>query len=1055
MLLLLVCSCQSDLPEEIELAYEQLPKNIDYNLHVRPILSDKCFSCHGPDANTRKGGFRLDIKEDAFSLLENGHGRAIVAGNPSSSLLIERIFHSDPELLMPPAENNQALTEKEKATLYKWIEQNATYKDHWAFIAPVKGEIPEIENGDLAENEIDHFIIKKIKENGLTQSSKADKERLLRRVTMDLTGLPPTITEIDNFLKDDSKDAYEKIVNKLLESKAYGERMAMEWMDVARYADSHGMHADGARIMYPWRDWVIEAFNKNLSYQDFVTWQLAGDLLPDATFEQKLATAFNRNHTMTAEGGAIDEEFRLSYVFDRTETMATAFMGLTVGCAKCHDHKFDPFSQKEYYQLTAFFNNVKELGMTGDDGNYGPMIPIMSEEATAQLINLQQQIAQQSEKVELTSQQVKDIKAFAEKAPTTEPLASRIFYGKADYIKKDILDNNKSFTSGTTTQLSDDAIKGKSALLTGDYDELYIKDIDCFEATDPFSAALWINSTKKDSAKTQTLLATAGEKNNFWRGWEFELDDENRINFKLIHSYPHNYLHVRTKDSISTHQWQHLGFTNDGTAMAKGVGIYLNGKKAASEIVFDNLYKSIHPVTTSKHLLDKDRAIRVGKSYRNYTGESGVFKGKIDEIKVYNKSLTAAEMQLVAALPEATLNENMIAAHHVQGSPEVKKEMAELRNLVAKKFDLLADKMEVMVMEEMPTARPAFIYNRGVYTEPTEEVKPITPKVLPDFPKAFPQNRLGLSQWLFSKEHPLTARVTVNRYWQMMFGKGIVASTNDFGLQGALPSHPDLLDYLAVEFQENNWDMKWLIKKMVMSHTYRQTSKITEEHLEKDAANIMLAHAPTYRLPAEMIRDNALAASGLLVSQAGGESVKPYQPEGLWIEKSSFSYKLLTYKENRGDSLYRRSLYTFIRRTSPHPAMTIFDVPNREICTVKRELTSTPLQALVLLNDPQFVEAARVMAERIQVEGGESISEQIQYAFRLTTGRKANAPELEILEDLYNKQYTHYSKNKKEAKKIISVGDFQVPEFLDVSKTAALSMVTNTIINHNEAYIKR
>jgi len=944
MIFLTFFSCRRILPEVVHRHYTSLNDNLSFNNTVRPILSDRCFSCHGPDSNTRKADLRLDEKpkEAVFDQI------------------MDRILSEDPEQIMPPPDSKMLLSPEEKAILLKWINEGAKYEQHWAFIPPIKVKTPKLPEGYASQNEIDHFIAHKLKQNDLSQSKIADKEHLLRRVSLDLTGLPPTIAEMDAFHADKSDQAYETVVNKLMASSAFGERLAMEWMDVSRYADSHGLHVDGARMMWPWRDWVINAFNENMSYKDFVSMQIAGDMVPNATYEQKLATAFNRNHTMTAEGGAIDEEFRLLYAYDRTETFATVFLGLTVACARCHDHKFDPITQREFYELNAYFNNVKDLGMSGNDGNTGPLLAILPDSTHLKLKKLDQEIK------DLSSDEIFEIKEFID-LTSEEP----IFYGKIDTLVENKIDNNPNFTS-------------------------------------------------RAKSRTQTLLGTTGEKNDFWRGWDFYLDRENRLNVRLISNLPHNYIHARTSEEVNLNQWTKVAFSYDGTGEASGLKFSIDDRKVASISLYSRLYKSIHPITYGTNKKIERKAIRVGKSNRLYTGENGVFKGRIDEIKIY----------------------------HFPKKDSLRKKLSD-------KINLLEDVEEIMVMEEMEVPRKSFLYNRGEYDQPTIEVFPSTPAVLHKYPESVEKNRSGLAEWLFSEENTLTARVTVNRYWQMIFGTGLVSSANDFGIQGSKPSHPELLDYLALEFIENEWDIKWLLKKIVTSYTYQQSSTQTEVIQEIDPKNLLLSRGPSFRLQAEMIRDNALAASGLLTKKIGGESVKPYQPEGLWIEKSSFSKRLTTYQADHNDSLYRRSLYTFIRRTSPNPTMTIFDTPSREICVVKRENTSTPLQALVLLNDPQFVEAARAMAERIQVEGGLEIRGQIQYAFRLTTGRKGTSREIKLLEDLYKQQYNRFLLDKKSAKAFISVGEFRVPVNIDIPKTAALATVASTLLNHNETYMKR
>lgn len=1058
-LLLLISSCTSDLPDEIEFAYQSLPEVIDYNFHVKPILSDKCYACHGPDENTRRAGLRLDLEDAAFAALNSGNV-AIKKGNVRRSALIHRILAEDEQVQMPPPEFKNPLNSQEIATLHKWIEQGAEWKPHWSFIPPQKPEItPNTPDASTSGNVIDHFINTRLAREDLTPNGEADKERLIRRVTMDLTGLPPTLEEVDQFIRDTSPEAYEKVINRLMTSPQFGERLAMEWMDLSRYADSHGMHADGWRLMWPWRDWVIDAFNDNMPYDQFVTWQLAGDLLPQASREQILATAFHRNHAMTAEGGAIDEEFRLEYVADRTNTTATAFMGLTMECAKCHDHKFDPISQKEYYQLSSFFNNVKELGMTGDDGNYGPMLLMSSKEEQQQIDDLKAQISNKEKSRQLTLNEVMNIKDMVGKNdnPSKHQLEGYFPLDHQERKKnkggqlRTYFDGNDEASSPGEPQL----VEGKIGLAlehNEDYEELYLSKVGLFEAYEPYSAAIWINSEKRDSTKTQVIMGTAGEKNNFWRGWDFYLDEQNRLCFRLIHSLPHNYLHVRSTAEIDTAKWVHVGFTYDGSLKARGATLYIDGQETPTEIAFDNLYKTTLPIRAGNHQPD-ERPIRVGKSYRAYTGESGFFLGRLDEIYLYKRVISDMGMSKLA-LKEIEAPVEAKQRMKALRNPQVvalNKEIEELRKTL---LEIVGPIDEVMVMEEMPSPRKTFVRARGEYNSPAEQVAASTPEAVLPFPDDLPKNRLGLSQWLFSKDNPLTARVAVNRYWQMIFGRGIVKTINDFGSQGSLPSHPELLDWLAVEFMESGWDVKALMKLIVTSDTYRRSSAITPEAYEKDPENIYLSRAPSYRWPAEMIRDNALAASGLLVKKVGGASVKPYQPDGLWIELGNFSHKLLHYKEDKGDKLYRRSLYTFIRRTSPPPFMTTFDVPNRDVCVVQRERTNTPLQALVLLNDPQFVEAAKKMAERSMSQGTE-MRKNLAYAFRLATTRSPNQDELDILSSYYQEQVNQFRKNPAEANRLLNIGESAINVELDKTSLAAMTMVANTMLNHDEAYMRR
>ena len=1061
LLLVLAFSCSTSLPEAVEAEMTQLPETIDFNFHIRPILSDRCWSCHGPDEEARQAGLRLDTEEGAFQALAESGNRAFVAGNLSKSTAVQRMIHTDPALHMPPPESNLSLTNREIAIVAKWVEQGATWKKHWSFIPPTAVSPPSISNSDaIIKNEIDQFILAKLEEEDLEASPAADKERLLRRVYLDLTGLPPTIEAMDAFLADQSDNAYEKVVEDLLNSDACAERLAMEWMDVARYADSHGLHADGWRLMWPWRDWVINAFKENKPYDEFVIEQLAGDLLPNPSTEQKLATAFNRNHPMTAEGGAIDEEFRLSYVFDRAETAATAFLGLTLNCARCHDHKFDPISQEEYYQMATFFNNVKELGMTGDDGNYGPMMLLLSEQERSKMEAFQKTIKANEDKLQLTKEEITSTETFVNQLSAINQPRKAVVHLPLDSKKEQTIKGrtNYRFDNNPNAIASEDiplvaGQKGKAALLEGDYTQIYLNEVGLFEVYDPYSASIWFNAEEREAGKTQVLMGTAGDKNNFWRGWDFFIDTTDRLSVRLIHSLPHNYIQITTQEQVAHNEWVHAAFTYDGSAKASGLKLYINGAKAPSTVNYDRLYKTIKTVGSGAHV-PTNRPIRVGKSYRSFTGENGILKGKVDDIYIYKTKLSAAEVALIAGKSE-NKDRQLLVEYYLDQNAKVKGLERDLRLKRKEWLEFMNPLSEVMIMEETPEARPMFVLTRGQYDMPEQEVTAATPDWILPFPEQLPQNRLGFAKWLFEDGNPLTARVTVNRYWQLFFGTGLVKTTNDFGSQGALPSHPELLDWLALELQNSDWDLKHLLKLIVTSATYRQSSKATAIHKERDPLNRYLARGPSFRLPAEMIRDNALAASGLLVEQLGGESVKPYQPDGLWIDKGSFSHKLLRYKASRGDSLYRRSMYTFIRRTSPPPAMTAFDLPSRDVCNVQRESTNTPLQALVLLNDPQFVEAAKVLAQRMQQEGGTDLNSQIAYAFRLSTGRKPNSQELEIFKGLFEKEANKFQQKPGAAKEFLAVGEYKLDPKLNTSKTAALAIVASTMLNHDEAYTKR
>jgi len=745
-----------------------LPKTVSFNFHIRPVLSDKCFKCHGPDGSHREAGLRLDIPDSAFAPLKESKGKfALVPGKPEESEVYKRISSTDSTYMMPSPESHLgALSEQEISLFKKWIQQGAKYESHWAFSAPVKPTLPESDNKDpiaigWAKNEIDHFVLDKLRTKGLQPNAEADRERLLKRICFDITGLPPSVEMMDKFLADNSDKAYEKMVDALLQTPQYGEKMAVHWMDVARYADSYGYQDDNIRTQWPWRDWVIHAFNKNIPYDQFLTWQIAGDMLPDANKEKILATGFFRNHKYTEEGGVIDEEYRIEYLLDKTKTFSKGILGITIECAQCHDHKYDPFSQKDYYSLLAFFNNTKEIGYEGD-------------------------------------------------VSVSKPAKNPILTIKAE-------------------------------------------------------------------------------------------DRQNLLSF------------INAKDTTS---------------------------------------------------------------------------------------------------------------------------------------------MTVSVMGERDTVRKTYVLNRGVYDHPGDEVKPAAIKAVMKFDTTkFSRDRIGLARWTVDKKNPLTARVFVNQIWQEFFGRGIVKTSGDFGMQGELPSHPELLDWLAVDFMEHEWDIKRLIKQIAMSATYRQSGKVTDEKLKKDPENIYLSRSPRQRLKAEFVKDMYLASSGLLVKTIGGPSVKPYQPKGIWELASSGRGVLAVYRQDHNENLYRRGLYNFIKLTVPPPGMIMFDASNRDQCEVKRLKTNTPLQALIMMNDPAVLEASRVLSQNLLSESS-PVSEKITMAFRRVICRKPTEREEKILQDYYNEQLQLFQQKKLNAAITLKAGEYPMNEKLDANQSAALMKVINAIYNMEEAIVK-
>lgn len=1053
--------------EEVEAV---LPEQIDFNYHIKPILSDRCFACHGPDANKREAGLRLDIEEEAFTALgdEKDH-YAIVPGKPQKSGVYERISSADPELIMPPPESNLKLTEKEIALITRWIEQGATYKPHWSFIKPENPTVPQLENGNWAKNDIDRFIQAKMLENDLNPSGEADKETLIRRLSFDLTGLPPSVEEVDDFLKDTAPDAYVKLVDRLLGSPHYGERLASEWLDVARYADSHGYQDDGMRNMWPWRDWVIKSFNENLPYDDFLVWQLAGDMLPDATKEQKLATGFNRNHPQSQEGGIIDEEYRVEYVADRTNTLGKAILGLSTECARCHDHKYDPISQKEYFQMYAFFNSVKETGQVPYMGEASPTIILTDEEVDRQLSYIHEMVKQEETKMEPEREeyqrgfkewlsQIADGKGFKVNIkgrigyyPLEKPINDK-FSNLADQSKPAdmvVIQKDKDL------QIVEGKM-GNAVQLVGDSYVDLGGEIGYFERNEPFTISLWFKALK-DSVHGPIFSKTGGFANGY-RGYELLAREDGKLSALISHTWPANAIEVHTLDKLPVGEWVHLVMAYDGSSEAKGLQLYLNGQPMPVEVKTDHLKRSILSYGKDKRSTGHPGNLQIGKRGTNFAVT--LDEAVVDELSVFDRRLTAIEIAtiygdadpIMAAL-ESEKEPELLDFYLSNLNRDYQKHLITLTELRGKKNEILSAQPEVMVMEERKEPRPTYILSRGEYDAPTEQVNPGTPSAVMEFPKNLPKTRLGLAQWVVHDDNPLTARVAVNRYWQMIFGKGIVATSDDFGNQGEFPSHPELLDWLAIRFMKSGWDVKALLKLMVTTATYRQVSAINEELLEKDPENRWLARGPSYRMPAEMIRDNALAASGLLVKKIGGPSVKPYQPKGLWKELATANVR--EYVQDTGANLYRRGLYTIWKRSSPPPSMISFDASDKYVCTVERQKTNTPLQALVLMNDPQYFEASRILAEEMIQKGGHDLTDWIQYGFRSMTSRNPDPEELNILQTLYNMELQDYKASPAAADSLLNVGEHLRNHNMPKEELAALTLVASTLMNYDEAVYKR
>ena len=1075
-----VLSCRSNISTE-DAQTQQLPKKVDFNHHIKPILSDRCYKCHGPDKKVREANLRFDTEEGAFALLDSAtNSRAIVPGNVKKSLLVKRVSSSDPDFMMPRPESNLSLSNYEIKLLKKWIEQGAEWKPHWAFIPPEKRTLPEIKNKIWSKNPIDHFTLVRMEQRGMRPSDEAEKTKLIRRLSFDLTGLPPILDEVDAFLADDSADAYEKMVDHYLASPAYGERMAVPWLDLARYADTHGYQDDYDRSMWPWRDWVINAFNANMPFDQFTTWQLAGDLLPDPTYDQKLATGFNRNHMITQEGGVVPEEYRVEYVADRTQTTATTFLGLTMQCSRCHDHKYDPILQKEFYQLFSFFNNVPEKGLDGNTSTPAPFLPLPKSKidsingfAKSIIEAEQQKLAELKEQKRGVFQEWRDGQpAFAEasadklavgssavrQSTVNSPHLTLSEVEGSTVLPKGLIGhyNLDYFENDQTTNLANPSSPGKAIIdvvetqgkfsgaveFTGD-NYLDLGNTGDFIWSDPFSFSCWFMSQSR--VNTEPIfqkLDTTGEAD---RGYRID-NSQKWIGVNL----GGRRIAVRTMADFPIDRWCQLTVTYDGSGKAKGIKIYFDGEHQPL------LYQKEESIVG---WMRTNAPLEIGKSL------SLEFIGAfVDELQIYNRDLAPEEItDLVGYDPiaplfaKSELSDNEVQSmyyqylhHHNSDYQDVVNDISHEKRMA--RF-LRRQLWPTMIMEDMDTLRPAYVLNRGMYDAHGERVYPGTPQQIMEFAEDLPQNRLGLAKWILDPQNPLTSRVIINRFWQLIFGEGIVSTLDDFGSQGALPTHPELLDWLAVEFIESGWDVKHMLKLMVSSATYRQSSSLNPETKEKDLQNIYLARAPQYRFSAEVIRDNILATSGLLVYKIGGPSVHPYQPAGLWEEASS-GRGTDRYIQGKGEALYRKSLYTFWKRTVPPPSMITFDAATRNYCVVKRQTTSTPLQALNMLNDPQFIEAGRVFAQKIIKEGGNDLKSRLNYAFRSATSRYPNNRELSILEKMFERERADFEEDKNARDEFLSIGEQTPGKNHELSELAAYAQVASAIFNLDETITK-
>jgi hypothetical protein len=1040
------------------------PTPILYNRDIRPILSDRCYTCHGPDQAKRTSKLRLDTEAGAKADL-GGHF-AIVPGKPADSELIRRITAEDKARRMPPAWAGAAkLSDREIDLLTRWVEQGAGWQKHWSFIAPVRPDLPQVSDSRWPRNAIDSFVLARLDREGLKPSPEADRPTLIRRVTLDLTGLPPTPQEVAAFVNDRSSGAYEKVVDRLLASPHYGERMAARWLDAARYADTNGYQTDGERSMWRWRDWVIDAFNRNEPFDRFTLEQIAGDLLPGATRQQVLATGFNRNHRGNGEGGIIPEEYAVEYVVDRVETTSTVWLGVTLGCTRCHDHKYDPFTQKEFYQVFAYFNNVPERGKAFKYGNSPPVMPAPTAEQEKSLAALDEKLSASQRRLRelepeiARAQRIWENSLSANTADWASSRAVAVDLPLHDSLNGDIHPDPKrsdkylyDMENGPVVQQAapativpvwkdgeaqfDSTAQAPAGVFDG---KRYVEvgNAANFGFYDSFTLSAWI---RPDSASGAIVSRAQDEPDG--QGLGLYLKD-GHLQANMVQRWLDDGARVESIAAVPTGRWSHVMLTYDGSRVASAIHLYLNGEPLETKVQLDDLNQSFAA----------KQPLRIGAGL----GSGNRFRGLIRDVRIYRAALDP-EQAAVLAVPDTPAALARIAPERRTAAQTAKLRWCFLERAAPEAMRsawlqvldhrdergrLVQSFPTVMVMQESPKPKETHLLIRGAYDRPGPVVSPGVPAVLPSLPAGAPSNRLGFARWLVDSANPLTARVAMNRFWQMYFGTGLVKTVEDFGSQGEWPSHPELLDWLATEFIRTGWDVKSMQRAIVTSATYRQASKVAPDLMHRDPDNRLLARGPRVRLPAEMVRDQALAVSGLLVERIGGPSVKPYQPAGLWKELAGGE----DYHPDHGDGLHRRSLYTFWKRTAPPPMMMNFDASGREACVVRELRTNTPLQSLNLMNDVTYLEAARALAQRMIREGGKTQAERIAYGFELAAARPPKEKEAGILLSSLHYYLDTFQGNPAGAMKYLNQGEAPVDKELQPAELAAYATVAGVILN--------
>ena len=1005
-------------------------REIDFNLDVRPILADKCYACHGPDDEHREGGLRLDIKTSAFGEADSGE-RAIVPRDLEASELYVRLTEEDEDMRMPPADSNKALKVNEIALIRRWIEQGAQWGEHWAFVPLTRPSVPVVKNKSWPRNPIDSFILARLEREGLAPSVEADKETIIRRLSFDLTGLPPTFEEIDAFLTDESPEALERVVDRLLKSPRYGEHMARFWLDAARYGDTHGLHMDNYREMWPYRDWVVTAFNDNMPFSQFTIEQLAGDLLPDPTRDQIIATGFNRCHVTTSEGGSIKEEVYVRNVVDRVLTTGTVFLGMTFDCTRCHDHKYDPFTMNDFYSLFAFFNSLDGNPLDRNVQAPEPVVRLSTPRQDEEVAALKQQLAEMQSRIK------KELDAFRYEDPRTA--------AKTIHVET------------SETVCFDDKVTARLAITAGDWEFVI--------APEP------VFSGERSATRTAT-----GPSEFYFRdarpGWSVAEDDMLFAHVYLDAQNPPRQIMVQWYDVSGGAHPAYWGDNliqrdEDGRLSRMRIGdLPPTGEWVRLEVAAAQVGLTGGATLNGMSFWQFDGTTYWDKAGIVSINERSAYESLLvweSDQRATTKSTLPAKIQKIIQLESSQWSDAQredLLRHFVEYVYSDARSIFDPLHKTADKLKNRRDEIETsipttLVFRELKEPRPSYFLNRGEYDQRRHQRPRATPATLPEMPPGAPMNRLGFAQWLVDPGHPLTTRVAINRFWQQFFGVGIVKTAEDFGSQGDPPSHPQLLDWLAIQFIEDGWDLKSTLKRIVMSATYRQSAQVSPELAQRDPENRLLARGPRFRLDAEMLRDQALAVSGLLVEQIGGPSVKPPQPDGLWFAVSlSGSNTVRFEKDNGPDKVHRRSLYTFIKRTAPPPQMSTLDGPSRESSCVRRERTNTPLQALLMLNDPQYFETARALAERTLREATEGSAPRAAFMYRLCTAQRPDHSRVAELVNVYDDLLSIYQRDVEAAKQLVAVGESKPnPQFED-SKLAAWTMVANLILNLDEVVNK-